>query len=988
MFEKFKNYHSMTTESINKKGNFAMQNRIRRVLILSSYYDYFLLEQDGNIKNRIFEEYISLNLRNAPVFKHASSIQKAYRILTGCKVDLVIVMYSQKNQKFRKFTSQIKKSFPIIPLVVLSPLADAENTLFNLTKQTKADHVFSWLGNSDILLAITKLMEDSLNVEHDLNDLGVQAILLVEDTVKFYSGYLPMLYKIILKQTRFFMGEGLNPDYEQLRMKGRPKVLLAKTYEEAEKYFLKYKDNLLGVISDISFNRNGIKNNQAGFELYDLVKKHDTTLPFLIQSADPNNQIIAQEKNIDFIFKTSETLHQEICQYLFDRMGFGDFVFKNSNGEEIQRAKNLKQLQDILLSIPEQILEMHFKRNDISRWLNARAMFPLAKQLRNYSITDFKDIVNSRLFVQLAIMKYRIQNSLGVVIKFDKEIFDSCIQFSKLGEGSMGGKASGLAFSDVFLNRNLTHSQIDGVKISIPRSLVVCTDIYDKFIEQNKIFTRIPEGLNDESILDIFLDSDFEDEWKENIKIFLKYTNKPIAVRSSSLLEDAHYQPYAGVYNTYMIPVTHDYSNLTLDMILDAIKSVYASVFFTTARQYMTATGTRIEDEKMAVILQEVCGDSYDNCYYPTFSGVARSVNFYPLSHEKSTDGIAHIAMGLGKTIVEGGMTLRFSPAHPKKNVNLSTPQSYLRNTQKTFYALDLNHESFTPSISDSINLKKLNINEAHPIVLQSIASTYDRENNYILEGIHHEGKKVIAFSQILNHNTFPIASILKKLLKMGKREMKANVEIEFAVQIDTENSDNSEFHFLQIRPIADDFENCEISKQEWESKDTIIQSNKALGNGNTNEIHDIVYVKTKDFSAKNNPEIALEIEKLNTEFCSQNRKYILIGPGRWGSSDEWLGIPVKWSQISNAGLIIEAGLPHYNIEPSQGTHFFQNLTSFKVGYFTINPHINDGFWNEILLDSFPVCYETESIKWVQTAKPLSIKIDGRRGKGIVTIKK
>jgi len=331
---------------------------------------------------------------------------------------------------------------------------------------------------------------------------------------------------------------------------------------------------------------------------------------------------------------------------------------------------------------------------------------------------------------------------------------------------------------------------------------------------------------------------------------------------------------------------------------------------------------------------------------------------------------------------------LRFSPAHPKKNVNLSTPQSYLRNTQKTFYALDLNHESFTPSISDSINLKKLNINEAHPIVLQSIASTYDRENNYILEGIHHEGKKVIAFSQILNHNTFPIASILKKLLKMGKREMKANVEIEFAVQIDTENSDNSEFHFLQIRPIADDFENCEISKQEWESKDTIIQSNKALGNGNTNEIHDIVYVKTKDFSAKNNPEIALEIEKLNTEFCSQNRKYILIGPGRWGSSDEWLGIPVKWSQISNAGLIIEVGLPHYNIEPSQGTHFFQNLTSFKVGYFTINPHINDGFWNEILLESFPVCYETEYIKWVQTATPLSIKIDGRRGKGIVTIKK
>ncbi|RLD63183.1 MAG: phosphoenolpyruvate synthase [Bacteroidetes bacterium] len=963
-----------------------MQKRIYKVLLICSNYDAFMLEEDGRIDEQIFNEYVSLNLRYPPVFIQASSAQKAFRILDKGDIDLVITMLSVREIDAFALSKQIKDKFQNIPIVVLTPFSREVRLKVAQENLSAIDYVFCWLGDADLLLAIIKLIEDKMNVEHDVQIVGIQTILLVEDSIRFYSSYLPNIYKIVLKQSQAFMKEGLNAHQRMLRKRGRPKILLATNYNEAVELYEKYRNNLLGVISDTRFKKDGIVDEQAGVKLFKKIRSDNKHLPFLLQSSETKNAKIAKKIGVSFIDKNSKTLSLELRNYLFRRLAFGDFVFRTKkSSKEIARAKDLKDFQKKILEVPEESILYHINKNDFSRWLNARALFSIAQILRSYNPEDFENLSEIRTFVYNEILRFRLNKGRGIISKFDKDNFDEYLIFSRIGEGSLGGKGRGLAFIDFLIKKYQLIYDYEKVFISIPRTLVICTDIFDEFMETNNLYKFALSVKDDERILKRFVKSKLPKSIIEDLKTFISYINNPIAIRSSSLLEDSHYQPFAGVYSTYMIP--NDKTNMRKMMasLTTAIKSVYASVYFKSSKAYMEATSNVIDEEKMAIILQEVCGTKFGDKFYPTFSGVARSINFYPISPEKPEDGIANIAFGLGRTIVDGGVSLRFSPKYPKKIIQLSTPKMSIQSTQKEFFALDLNLNNFKPSINEEINLLKLKLKDAeNDNSLKNIISTYDHENDMIREGTNVKGKKIITFANILKYNTFPLAEILNNLLQIGQKELNNPIEIEFAVNLNTPENSPRIFNFLQIRPIVEDKETINFNINNVQEEDTIIYSNSALGNGTINDIHDFIYVKPEVFKAAESKNIVLEIEKLNSQFIKDNRSYVLVGPGRWGSSDPWLGIPVKWSQISQARVIVEAGLENYRIDPSQGTHFFQNLTSFKVGYFTINPFINDGYYDLDFLKNQEANYESKFIRHIIFKEQITIKIDGKKNKGVV----
>lgn len=965
---------------------FLMQNRIYRVLVVCSNYDFYMLEEDGRIDEQIFAEYVSLNLRYPPIFIQANTVQKAFRILREQEIDLVIIMLSVGNFSAFEISHEIKNYFSEKPIVVLTPFLRDLSLRLEDEDVSHIDYIFSWLGHTEILLAIIKLIEDKKNVEHDVKEIGVQVILLVEDSIRFYSSYLPNMYKIIFKQSRSFMTEGLNDHKEMMRLRGRPKILLATTYNEALDYYEKYKDNMLGIISDIRYDRDGKNDPEAGFRLASVVQTDDSNMPFVLQSSELRNREKARERGITFLYKYSKTLSLELRDYIFRNMAFGDFVFRMPDGSEIARAANLQTLQRKIANIPIESLEHHFNRNDFSRWLNARALFPIASMLKYLTLSDFNSVDAARSYILKAIASYRVNKGRGVIAKFEKETYDKYLIFSRVGDGSLGGKARGLAFIDSFLKRNKTCHKFSDVIITIPRTVVLSTDVFDEFIESNRLYrVGMSDELSDEQILEEFVAAHFPAKVLEKLEVFLSIVRNPIAVRSSSLLEDSHYQPFAGIYSTYMIPNVENDKKRMQRLLTDAIKSVYASVFYKSSKAYMEATSNVIDEEKMAIILQEVCGKRHGNMFYPTFSGVARSINFYPIAPEKSEDGIAKVALGLGKITVEGGITLRFSPKYPKKILQLSTPELAVRETQKEFYALDLDPDSFNPSTDDSMNFfkHKIRVAQKHRAI-NFLSSTYDFENHIIRDGTGHKGKKIITFSNILNHGTFPLAEILQALLKVGQKEMNNPIEIEFAVELDVPKGMPRIFNFLQIRPIVENTENVNFDLKKTHRDDLIIYSSKALGNGLVDDVHDFVYVKPDAFNAAHSKTIAQQVEKVNEKFVAQKKNYILVGPGRWGSSDPWLGVPVKWSQISAARLIVESGLKNYRIDPSQGTHFFQNLTSFRVGYFTINPFENDGYYDLDFLNAAPAEFEDQYIRQVHFEKPLIIKIDGKNNLGVV----
>lgn len=986
----------MTPESINLNArkfyfsdtsfNVLMKNRIYHVLLIASAYDTFILEDDGRIDEQIFNEYVSLNLRYPPQFIQAASQEQALEILENQNIDLIITMLSAEERDTFDLASNIKANYKDIPIVVLTPFSREVSIKVDKEDLSNIDYIFSWLGNADILLAIIKLIEDKMNVEHDVEHVGVQTIILVEDSIRFYSSYLPNIYKIIFKQSKTFMTEGLNEHQKMLRMRGRPKILLATNYEEAVELYQKYKRNLLGIISDISYRREGVRDKNAGIKLCEMVKKDDRFMPFLLQSSDANQAGLAKKLKVGFINKNSKTLSIQLRNFIREYFAFGDFVFVDPKTNiEIARAADLKALQEIIFSIPDECFEYHIQRNHLSKWMRARALFPLAEMMVDLRQEDFKNIDEIKRFIFDAIGSFRLNKARGVIAEFYRERFDEYLTFTRIGEGSIGGKARGLAFLDSLIKRNQLFDRYKNTIITIPRTVVLGTDIFDDFMEENDLHNIALSELSDEEILKAFIEARLPFRIHEDLYTFISYIKSPIAIRSSSLLEDSHYQPFAGIYSTYMIPNVANDDRKMITMLSQAIKSVYASAFFKDSKAYMTATSNIIDEEKMGIVMQEVCGKKYNDSFYPTISGVARSINFYPIEPEQAEDGIANIALGLGKYIVDGGQTLRFSPKYPKKVLQTSSPEMTLQQTQKTYFALDLNADNFTPSIDDSVNLKKLRIVQAEKDgAIKHIASTYDFQNNIIRDGANYDGKKIITFSNILKYETFPLAEILKDVLEIGQKEMGKPIEIEFAVELNRAKSEPVLFNLLQIRPIVDNNQTIEEDLSLVDQTKSIIFANSALGNGIIDDIYDFVYVRPESFDSAHNQDIAESVGRINEKFLESKTQYVLVGPGRWGSSDPWLGIPVKWPQISGARVIVESGLEDYRIDPSQGTHFFQNLTSFRVGYFTINPYRNDGYYDLDFLEKQEIVFEDEYIRHIRFKTPLIIKIDGKKNQGVI----
>lgn len=965
--------------------NLLMQKRIHKVLLVSSSYDSFMLEEDGRIDEQIFNEYVALNLRYPPIFVMVNSSEEAFEILQNDNIDLVISMLRIGDSDTFSFAKQVKKIYPSTPIVVLTHFSREITVRLEREDLSAIDYVFCWLGNADILLAIIKLIEDRMNVQYDVEIVGVQTILLVEDSIRYISTYLPNIYKIIFKQSKEYMREALNEHQKMVRMRGRPKILLATNYEQAVELYEKYKENMLGIISDITYPRNGVKDKLAGIRFCKKVKKDDEFKPMLLQSSDMNNKKYADELNIGFIHKYSKNLSIEVRNYIIRKFAFGEFIFCNPDTmKEIGRASDLQSLQHMILSIPDNCLEYHAGKNDLSNWLNARAIFPIAQLFKYLTISDFGNLKEARSYIYRAISSYRMSKGRGVIAKFDKNSFDEYLIFSRIGDGSIGGKARGLAFINSIIKKNNIFNKFPGVIITIPRTVVLSTDVFDDFMEENDLYKVGMSDKSDDEIVEYFINAKLPSRIYQDLYALISVINNPIAIRSSSKLEDSHYQPFAGIYSTYMIPKTSN-STLMIKMLSDAIKCVYASVYFKSSKAYMAATSNVIDEEKMGIVLQEVCGKQYGGKFYPTISGVARSINFYPIEPEKPEDGIVNIAYGLGKQIVDGGISLRFSPKYPKKILQLSSPDMALKDTQKHFYALDMCPTKFSPSADDGINLRKDEIKDAEKdSSFRFAASTYDFQNNIVRDGTLYEGKRIVTFANVLKYDSFPLAKILQTLLEVGQKEMNNPIEIEFAVDLNIEKGEPFVFNFLQIRPIVDNDQSVDFKMDDVAEENTIIYCESALGNGKIDNIYDFVYIKPESFNSLKSETIAAEINLLNEKFIKEQKNYILVGPGRWGSSDPNLGIPVKWAHISQARVIVESGLENFRIDPSQGTHFFQNLTSFRVGYFTINPYINDGFYDLEYLSKFDAHFENEYIRHIRFKMPIQVQIDGKNNKGII----
>ena len=969
-----------------KDTSFAnlMNKRIYNVLLIATKYDAFMLEDDGRVDEQIFNEYTSLSLRYPPRFTQVTTEEEALAELKDRNFELIICMPNMDNRDIFAAATEIKIHYPNIPIVVLTPFSKEVSKRIANEDLSAIDYVFSWLGNAELLLAIIKLIEDKMNAPDDTASVGVQIILLVEDSVRFYSSALPHLYKFVLEQSQMFAKEALNDHQRTLRMRGRPKIKLARTYEEAVRIFNQYRDNMLGIISDMSFMHDGVKDPYAGYKFGQYVRKTGLIIPFVLESSEASNKVYAKELGASFIDKNSKSYPQDLRKKIMQRFGFGDFVILNpQTKEEIMRIKDLKDLQKKVFQIPDDSLVYHLSRNHFSRFFYSRAMFPPAEVLKRVDVSDYKDMDEARKLIFDLIVQYRRMKNSGVVAVYQKERFDEYSNFARIGDGSLGGKGRGLAFIGAMVKRypKLEH---DHFAVTIPKTVVICTDIFDEFMETNELYPVALSDVDDETILKYFLRASLPARLIEDLMAFFDVVKSPIAVRSSSLLEDSHYQPFAGIYSTYMVPKLEDKYDM-LRTLSDAIKAVYASVFYRDSKAYMTATSNLIDQEKMAIVLQEVVGNRYNDRFYPTISGVARSLNFYPIGNEKAEDGIANIALGLGKYIVDGGQTLRFSPRHPHNILQMSTMDFALRETQTRFYALDLKNLADQFSVDDSFNLLRLNLKDADADgSLKFIVSTYDPYDQVIRDGYYPGGRKILSFVNVLQHEVFPLADTLDQILHVGQDEMGRPIEIEFAVNIDPQNPGFATFYLLQVRPIVDNKEVMEEDLTLVEQEDTILTSTSVFGHGIVTDVQDIIYVKTGAFCSSNNQSIAYDIEKMNRQFTGEEKNYVLVGPGRWGSSDSWLGIPVKWPHISNARVIVECGLENYRVDPSQGTHFFQNLTSFGVGYFTINPFKGDGWFDEGYLNSLPAVEETEYLRHVRFDKPVVIKMDGKKSLGVV----
>jgi len=968
-----------------------MSKRIRRILLICNTYDGFLLEEDGRIETQIRQEYLELGLSNPPEICRAENTSEAFDLLTaGERYDLILTMYNVGQMSVFDFAVKAKECNPDVPIVLLSSYSrEIYRKIQDNKEDCGIDNFFCWDGSAELIIAIIKLVEDSINAEHDILECGVRAILLVEDNMRYCSTYLPALYRIILQQNRKAIQDALNEQEQIHRKRSRPKVFMATNLDDAVSLYHKYRDNFLGIISDVGFViHKGDKSSQekidAGVDFCKLVKKETPRMAFLMQSSQQSMKAVADELHVGFLRKSSSMLHQELGEYLEREFGFGDFViFDPVTGQEIARAKDLFEFENVLKTIPVDLFIRLTGNNYISKWLYARGLFKPGKVISSFRNEDFEDDQEHRSKVISIIHDFRIQQAQGVVAVFNSSTHNDAIWFSRIGSGSLGGKARGLAFLNHIIHKYDLYDKWQGVRVMVPRTLVITTDYFDRFINDNGLKYVINSEPDDSELLSEFVSSALPRELIEDLRSFIRVVHKPLAVRSSSKLEDSYHQPFAGVYSTYMIPDVVN-EDRRLRMLSKAIASVYASTYFAAARSYVTASGNVISEEKMAIVVQEICGSEDNGYFFPTLSGVARSLNFYPIGYEKPEDGMVKLAYGLGKSVVDGEKVLRFSPKYPKHVLQTSTPDLAIKETQNVMYALNTLPEKFKTSLNDSVNLERLNIVDCQRFAsFKHVVSTWNSADMRMIDSSFPQGPKFVTFAQMLRYNTFPVADIVGELLKIVKEEMKTDVEIEFAADISEEGV--SVFSVLQARPISVDSRTEEVNWDNIDCSDAMLMSGCALGTGWISGVRDIVYLKKSGWNVLKTREIASQIRSVNSRMMSEKTGYVLIGFGRWGTSQDSLGVPVIWGDISEARVIVECSLEDFQIEPSQGTHFFQNLTSFNVGYINVNTFANkEDILDFTKLDSMDAVEETEFLRHVRLPEDIFICIDGKGNRAVI----
>ena len=962
-----------------------MAKKVADILLVSSPYDAFIMEEEGRLAERIIHEYRGLNLSRPPMLSWVSSAREALDILAQKKFDLVITMPQVDETDAYELGRQIKTRFPDLPVFLM-----IQNTSRHLldrqdTDRTFIDRTYVWFGNSDLLLALIKNLEDRLNVAYDTQRAWVRVIIIVEDSPIYYSSLLPLLYKEIVSQTQAVMEESLNDEHRILRMRARPKILVAQTYEEAIDLYQKYKPYLLSVFSDVRFPKSDKLDDEAGFKLLSKIRQDNPDLPLLNFSSEESNRAQAQNIPAVFLNKNSGTLHSEIRSFFMQYLGFGDFIFRLPDGKKIDKASDLREMEKILPTVPDESVFYHATRNHFSSWLMARSEIMLASKLKPVKISDFKSVHEAKQYLVSIIRDRRMGRQKGIISEFDADRFDPDTDFSKIGKGSLGGKARGLAFMSTRLkNQPEIHEKFKDVTITVPKTLVISTEGFDAFISENNLGEVATGDDSDPETIRLFANARMPAMLERDLHHYLKHARYPLAVRSSSLLEDAQFQPFAGIYKTYMIPNNDDdfavrYKQLTL-----AIKLVYASTYCESARAYVKSTFHRTEDEKMGVVIQQLTGEAYGQHFYPAISGVAQSYNYYPISYLKPDDGLAHIALGLGRIVVEGGAAMRFSPRYPQFLPQFSTVDDILENAQRFFYALNLNGFPEDLLTNEDATLEKLDIDSAmHDAPVRLLCSTYSAQDHRIRDGVQASGYPVCTFASILKYDALPLAEILTEILAMGRQGMGCPVEIEFAVNMPLDADQKPIFELLQIRPMAVNQSNLSVEIRDDDISKAFCYSTMALGNGQFEEIRDIIFVHPDRFDAAKTVQIASEIAQVNKEMRRRNQKYLLIGPGRWGSADRWLGIPVRWPDISGVGAIVETTIEGLKADPSQGSHFFHNITSLGISYLNTSEGGKD-FINWEWLMSLPAEAETPHLRHVSVEKPLLLKIDGKESKGVI----
>jgi CheY-like chemotaxis protein len=965
-----------------------MRFKVRDVLLVSSLYDQYLFEEDGRLYELMRQEFQVLNLSHPPEITHLTGASEALDLLSsGEHFDLIITTMHIEDMHVIQFARKVREHSPTVPLILLAYDNRERKELVTQYDVSIFDRLFIWQGDYRLMIAIIKHIEDRMNVEEDSRNVGVQVIILVEDDVKFYSTYLPLIYTEILNQSQRLISEGVSLTHRFLRMRARPKILLCTTYEEAWSYFEQYQEYTLGIISDINFKRGGVKDPEGGFSFAQVVRSLHEDIPILLQSSHRDFAERARGIGASFLWKNSPRLLHDLRSFLMNNFGFGDFVFRVPSGQEVGRAQNLIQLEALLHTVPDESIVHHARRNHFSNWLKARTEFWLAHKLRPRRVDDFPTVSDLRNELITSLRLYQEFRQRGVITEFAKESFDPKNSFARIGSGSLGGKARGLGFINMLINNYSIHDRFPGVDISVPSAVVIATDVFDRFLLDNNLESIAQNCADDVELHRRFTEApNFPQEILVKIRDFLSLIREPLAVRSSSLLEDSQYLPFAGVYETYMLPNNHPDDALRLEQLIQAIKLVFASVFTSHARAYLKASDYRLEEEKMAVIVQRMVGAQHGERFYPDFAGVGKSYNFYPVAPQKSTDGIVDVALGLGKTVVEGGNSIRFCPKYPRHLLQFFSTAETIKTAQQEFYALDL-HEGLSAETGRTPEtfVKQYDLAKAEADgTLNSVGSTYSAENETVYDGLSRHGRRVVTFAPILKHKAFPLPEIMDLILEMGTWGMGTAVEVEFAVTLKVAPGHPKEFGVLQIRPLVLSRELEELKIGKMEKQHLICESEQVLGNGGYSDIHDLVVVNIHKFERAKSREVALEVAQLNARLIAEKRPYVLIGVGRWGSLDHWLGIPVTWDQISGASTIVESGFKDFSVVPSQGSHFFQNITSFRIGYFTVNASTMNGFidWDWILQQ--PAVHELTFTRHLRFDEPILVRINGHENKGVI----